>query len=927
MATGLDGPLRGEVFVALDLEFTGTDPQRDEVMEVGAVRFRPGQVLETFHRLVNPYRPVPPEVQRLTGITDRDLRQAPPLAVVAGELEEFVGGAPVVGHSVAQDLAFLERRGVAFPGPVLDTYELAHVLLPRGEYSLHALARALGARHLPRHRALDDALATAEVFSLLVERLLALDPAVVAELERLAGLAGSPLRFLYRSALQALEGRPSSLGPGGLDLALLERRLRVPPSPLRPAPEPVPVSEEEVEGFFGPQGPLARTLPGYEARPQQAEMARAVARALSEGGTLLVEAGTGVGKTLAYLLPAALYALRHGRRVVVSTHTLNLQEQLATKDLPLLVQALGEEGRRLRWAVLKGRGNYLCLRRWARARSTPALSPEEARLLCKTLVWLQGTPTGDRAELTLPLRDAEVWERLSAQAGRECPPEQGPCFLRFARDRAESAHLVIVNHALLMADIAREGGLLPPYDCLIVDEAHNLEEEATRQLGFALSLDRWEEPLEALAGPRGLAVAAVQAYRTATASEARRAATAEAAAEVEGAVARARERLRSLYAACGALLQRRREEERALRLDPALRGQPSWGHVLRAWEDTRLALEDLQAALRRLLLSLEGLEEAGLLDYEALRADLQARSADLEELTLQAEELFTAPRDGYVYWLEMGERGVGVLQGAPLEVGPLLRERLFGPRRAVVLTSATLTAGGSFAHLRERLGVEEAREVALGSPFDFRRSALLCVLSDMPEPTAPDYTRALAETVAQLVRVAGGRTLVLFTAHSALRHARRALLPLEKEGFRVLAQGVDGPPAQLAQRFQEDPRAVLLGTSSFWEGVDLAEGVLRVLVLARLPFAVPTDPLVAARAERYEDPFTQYSLPQAVLRFRQGFGRLVRRKGDRGVVVVMDRRILSRNYGPWFVRSLPPCTARKVELRQLPDEVARWLEG
>jgi len=922
-----DRPLTETDFVALDLEFTGTDPQRDEVIEVGAVRFRPGRILETFHRLVNPYRPVPAEVQRLTGITDRDLRQAPPLAVVAGELEAFVGEAPVVGHSIAQDLAFLERRGVAFPGPALDTYDLAHTLLPRGEYSLQALARALGVAHMPRHRALEDALATAGVFSALVERLLALDPAVVAELERLATLAGSPLRFLYRSAVKAQEGRPSALGPGGLEPALLERRLRVPPSTLRPAPSPVPVSGEEVEAFFAPDGPLARALPGYEPRPQQAEMARRVARALSEGETLLVEAGTGVGKTLAYLLPAVLYALRNGRRVVVSTHTLNLQEQLAQKDLPALVSALGQEAQGLRWAVLKGRNNYLCLRRWARARSAQALAPEEARLLAKTLVWLQETGTGDRAELTLPLRDAGVWERLSAQTGRECPPERGPCFLRTARDRAESAHLVIVNHALLMADIAREGGLLPAYDCLIVDEAHNLEEEATRQLGFALTLDRWEEPLEALAGPRGLTTSAVQAYRTSTASEARRTATAEASAGVEEAVARVRTHLQALFQACGALLQRRREEDRALRVDPTLRAQGGWTRAVQAWENARLALEDLQAGLRRLLLSLEGLESAGLLDYDALLEDLRGRSADLQDLTARAEEFFTAPRNGYVYWLEMGERGTVSLHGAPLEVGPLLRERLFGPRRAVVLTSATLTAGGSFAHIRERLGLEEAEEVALGSPFDFRRSALLCVLSDMPEPSAPDYTRALAEAVARLVRVAGGHTMVLFTAYASLRNAREALLALEKEGFRVLAQGVDGPPAQLAQRFQEDPRAVLLGTSSFWEGVDLAEGVLKVLVLARLPFAVPTDPIVSARAERYEDPFTQYSLPQAVLRFRQGFGRLVRRQSDRGVVVVMDRRILSRTYGPWFVRSLPPCTAKKVDLRQLPDEVARWLGG
>ena len=677
-------------------------------------------------------------------------------------------------------------------------------------------------------------------------------------------------------------------------------------------------------------------LQAYEARPQQEEMLGAVARALWAEEHLMAEAGTGVGKSLAYLLPAALYAVQRNVRVVVSTNTLNLQEQLLHKDLPTVQRVLEQAGLlgegALAYTALKGRANYLCLQRWARLRSSESLSGDEANLLGKLILWLQDTRTGDRSELNLTRQENGVWDRLSAQGSRQCPVIRGPCFLRAARERAEGAHVVVVNHALLLTDLQLGGGLIPSYDHLIVDEAHHLEEQATRQFGFVISYQGLRETLDALVGPRGSATEAVDAYRTSSAAASRRQDTERAAQALTEGVAAARRPVDDLFAALSRFLRVHIERSDGgtlqLLVTPGIRAQPDWPDLEILAENAGSALGEAARRVDLLYRSIDDLKEAGLLSYDELRADLLSKSEALEELQERLTQLFLRPDEGTVYWMEEGAGGSMSLHGAPLQVGPTLKERLFDAKRSVVLTSATLSSQGGYAQVKERLGVEEAEEVLLGSPFDYKRAALVCVPRDMPEPTAAYYGEGVARAVADLARIARGRTMALFTSHAALRAAAgRVRRDLEAEGIRVHAQGVNGTPRRLLEEFLEDPQALLLGTASFWEGVDLAGEVLRVLVLARLPFNVPTEPLFAARSQLYESPFPQYALPQAILRFRQGFGRLIRTSTDRGVVVVLDRRITSRSYGDRFLRSLPGCTVSRPTLGELPQVVANWLEG
>ena len=920
-----------ETCVALDLETTGLDPERDEIIEVGAVKFRGTEVVDTFHTLLNPYVPISSFIQRFTGIAPADVRGAPSFAAVAGELLSFVSDCPLVGHNIKFDIAFLARSGLRLANRQYDTLDLASVFLPvTPDLGLARLARALGLTHQRPHRALEDAEASRQVFLNLVSRALEMDAGVLEALGRVAERSPWPFRYLLRGLGKG--GHPASVGMLGVDLKDVARRLERPRS-LAPNQECQPLDEEYVASLLSPDGPLARRFSGYEYRAEQVAMLRSVVRAFNAGEHLVVEGGTGIGKSVAYLLPALLYATKNNARVVVSTNTINLQEQLIHKDIPALVEALRDEpGLELsafRYTPLKGKANYLCLRRWSRLATADTLTLEEARTVAQLLVWLQDTRTGDRAELNLASRDAGIWDRLSAQGFAQCPgAREGACFYRSAREQAAAAHILVVNHALLLSDLALGGALLPDYDYLIIDEAQHLEEEATRQFGFQVS----QRSVEELAAQVERFVSDLRsAFRGSSVAAPRQESLERDMREAESVLLRVREHWGRLCAAFVSFLGEHQEEtadrRNQLRLTQALRAQPAWSETEIAWDNFEVALGGCSRRMDQVTAGLEGLDEATLPSYDTLSTELANWLQSQEELREHVKEFTAHPNKETIYWLgQAGSDGAVTLNGAPLHVGPLLEERLFTQKRSVVLTSATLSTQGTFQHIRDRVGLTEGAEALLGSPFDYPRSVLLFVPEDMPAPTAGAYQEALQRALADLARAADGRTLALFTSHSALQAARRGLQGLlEGESVSVMGQGVDGSPRRLLKQFQEDPRMVLLGTASFWEGVDVTGGALKVLAVTRLPFNVPTEPVFAARSEVYEDPFTQYAVPQAVLRFRQGFGRLIRSREDRGVVVVLDRRIASKSYGAAFLNSIPRCTFRRGLLRELPSLVRQWL--
>ncbi len=946
-----ESPPLEDVWIALDIETTGLSPDHDEIIEVGAVKFQGQETLETFQSFVNPGRRLDHFVRHYTGISQKDVDSAPAFDRVAQKLSPFIGSTPVVGHNLDFDLSLLASKGFRLSSPVCDTWDMAYVLLPLArEYSLTKISASLGIEHSQPHRAFEDAKITREVFLRLGELAGEVDVYTLAEMERLAARSSWVMAYLLRrlelhkvsappaqTALGDTDAKqfpPSTTGVTGLDMQAIRSRLQRPRA-LRANERTQIVDPEWVTSLLTAEGPLAAAIPDFEERPEQLAMGRAVSEAINDGKRLIVEAGTGVGKSLAYLLPAALYALKNNKRVVVSTNTINLQEQLLTKDIPAMVDALasvdGVAVDQFRFTQLKGRANYLCLKRFSHLRSGESLSVDEARLLSKALVWLRDTETGDRSELNLGnRRSAAPWDRLSAQGAQDCMGVNGACFLRAARDRAAASHLVVVNHALLMSDIVAGGTLIPDHDILIVDEAHHLESEATRHLGFELGQGRLDDHLQMLGGDRGLLNRASMALRGSSAGESRRATFEEVASRVLARLPRLRDAAATMFADLGAIFEGRSEPggpSREMRVTSATRGQPAWSQLEIQWENVDLLLAEVRREIEALSTALDGLEEAGLLDYEGLVLEVLNLLQLTAELRQQLTEFIPQPEPDRIYWISRIERsGDLVLHGAPLHVGEQLEEQLFARNESVILTSATLSAGGTFDHISERTGFTDADELLLGSPFDYPKAALMCVPRDMPEPNSPAYRAAAERAVLDATVASDGRTMALFTSHASLQAAAEGIRgELQSRGFDVLAQGVDGQPYQVLRRFLENPKSVLLGTASFWEGVDLPGESLRVLLVARLPFSVPTEPVFEARSELYEDSFGAYAIPQAILRLRQGFGRLIRTKTDRGVVIILDRRIVSRRYGKGFLDSLPPVGVKSCRLSEVGDEVRGWL--
>jgi DNA polymerase-3 subunit epsilon/ATP-dependent DNA helicase DinG len=670
-------------------------------------------------------------------------------------------------------------------------------------------------------------------------------------------------------------------------------------------------------------------------------MLKAIAEAFDIPSHLLVEAGTGTGKSVAYLLPAAYFAAQNGQRVIISSNTINLQDQLYNKDVPDLQRILPIS---FSVAMLKGRANYICLRRLTALRRSTRLSVDETRVLAKVLAWLPTTRSGDRTELLLFSSENDIWTQLHSSSetclGEACAYfRTGQCFFQRARARAERAHLVIINHALLLSDIMLDNRLLPEYQYLIIDEAHHLEEQATNQFGLEVGRQDIYAFLNSLGHerndlPGGLLAQIPVLYTRDGLSETARQAIGRIIDETNAQINIAEQGLYALFNAIELFLSNhadagaKTDYDRETRLTEGLRIQPDWSEIEIAWENLSLPLRQVLNGLERLAAAIEKVGSGEDAERDELLMDLRTYLQRGLEMWGALNQILFEPNTNGSYWVTTAQRTQEItLHSAPLHVGPLLRERLFDQKACVVLTSATLRTEGSFSYIESRLNMEDPMELALDSPFDLKSAVLLYVPKDMPEPNQPFYQKQVEQTLVDLCKATEGRTLVLFTSNSQLHATYRAIQPaLEEDGIVVFGQGLDGSRMQVIDNFRSTAKSVLLGTRSFWEGIDIVGQALSCLVITRLPFAVPTDPVFAARAETFDDAFNQYYLPDAILRFRQGFGRLVRSKEDYGIIVLLDNRLLTRAYGKTILRSLPPCTARQGPVASLPAVAQRWLD-
>jgi ATP-dependent DNA helicase DinG len=612
--------------------------------------------------------------------------------------------------------------------------------------------------------------------------------------------------------------------------------------------------------FFGDGGLLAQALPAYEERLAQQRLSEAVERTLRDGGVLVAEAGTGTGKTLAYLFPVTSL----DRRVVVSTGTKNLQEQLVQKDLPVLARALG---RKLKVAVMKGRGNYLCLLRFDSFREAGTVRrPDEIPLLNGVKTWAGTTQTGDRSEIEDLPDNAEFWREISASSdnciGQNCPLFDS-CYVTRMRQRATEADIVVVNHHLLCADLSVKDGsygqVIPPYDTVILDEAHLLEDVAAQHFGIQVSSHRIDDLCR------------------------------DTERELRAAKLDAREVL--------------------IEVDSLRHRGETFFQALSKASGRRLAPDSLSPRIleeaRALLLRLDGLRSATLAvsDTPEPLVGLAARA-----LALRAETEFAlgAEDDGYVHFVETRGRGV-YLRATPIDVSQRLQEALFASVRSAVLTSATLSVDGGFAYLRSRLGIVPTEELLLPSPFAFEEQAVLYVPKSMPEPLSPDFPERVAEEVIRILRISRGRAFVLFTSYANMNTV--AAHVASGVSWPIFVQG-EAPRSLLLDTFRRTPNAVLFATASFWQGVDVQGEQLSCVIIDKLPFASPSDPLVAARIDHLkragQNAFADFQVPVAILALKQGLGRLIRSATDRGILAVLDSRLVKKSYGRRFLTSLPP---------------------
>ncbi len=922
--------------VILDLETTGFDPVRDEIIEAAALIARGPEVLGRWSTLVRPVRPIPHETTQLTGIDDAMVADAPPVERALAELAAFAGARTLVAHNAAFDRAFLEAAGSVssgLRGVWIDSLEVVRLALPRlKSHRLADMARAFGLETGQEHRAADDVEALFSVWRVALTAFGDLPPGTLHELARLASaVPGWRLGPLLSHLAAGAPAKPFDVRQLRTDRLRAERL-----ETLADACETSISAPEtcEVLAEFGPEGAVGRMYDGYEPREEQARMAEAVLEAFGSARCAAVEAGTGVGKSVAYLLPAARFAQRNGVPVGVATKTNTLMDQLMYRELPRLAEVLGDE---LRYTALKGYEHYLCLRKLQRLLDAPP-DAETAAALGMLVTWVAQSSWGDKEAINLhwpPPLKPQVLASFADCTKKRCRYYPNHCYLHGVRRRAGAAHIVVTNHALLFRDLMTDGGILPPIRHWIVDEAHAAEAEARDQLSLGVGCAEVRGLLGGLhAKGRGGFLSALRARVGLEGGD--------GVAATLGIIDEMRELAEQTATIAASFFDFVKDlgldsasayDRTELRVTGELRESGAWGTAAGVGRSLAKRLEALLERGRALVTALEASAET----LAEQRADLVGQLSGLAEQLSGLVAVLDGTDDSYVYSVTVDRRrdhSAERLDAFLLDVGEALADQLYPKVYSVVFTSATIAAGSDFSHFEravglDRLGPGGYRTLRLESSYDFERQMAVFVPTDLPEPCQPGargyaaYIDALARLLFGVHTAMGGSVLTLFTNRRDMDELYgRLAAPLEREGLHLLVQSRGVSRRRVADEFIADERMSLFATKSFWEGFDAKGDTLRCVVVPRLPFGPVNDPVLEERRDRDRDWWAHYYLPEAVLELKQAAGRLIRSSTDEGCLVLADARLTGpKSYAHRFLEALPVRDVEHLPAVELPGVI------
>ncbi|MDD4224352.1 MAG: helicase C-terminal domain-containing protein [Candidatus Cloacimonetes bacterium] len=936
-------PLREKLnFVAFDTETTGLDPRADELIEIAAVRFRAGEASARFSTLVKPTRGVPNFIQYLTHIDPEELKNAPDAGSALKGFFAFIGDDILVAHNAGFDTNFVNHHSALNGGeliqrPTWDTVEIARTWFPfSSDHRLGTMAAYLDIKLDNAHRAAADAEATGLLLVQMSEHIInhysLLTNARLLDLAKQAQLENS--LYHYLRVIVEYQRR----------FALIGKKPQ-PPEVAKPnvVENPIPGGRFDIADVFTPDGLLSQKFPNFEFRSGQVEMAQAIDAAFSTGKHLAVEAGTGVGKSFAYLVPALAFANRRSTKIVVSTNTKNLQEQLFYKDLPQLKKMLPLP---FKASLVKGRENYVCERRWGEflAEQTRGITPWEAQGLLNLFIWKMLTLTGDVSENSSfdRKRQSPIWRKICSDRylclGRKCP-HAAHCYVMTLRKHIETSSVVVTNHSLLLADLQMENTTLGEYEYLVVDEAHNLTSTASRNLGLELSFADLANLVNQLAQSHRRKKTGFLHQLEATLAKSL--ATDAAKDQIKMYCANLTEHIARLHPQLLELFREAQDRCQAADSYGKLRIKDTAAHP-RLYEllgGTVQAWKELLKQLTALNNAFSTLNSKQVPNYDTLSETLNSYLMRATEYEFGLLSLANPDLDDYALWIENplrpdSKNPSSALCYAPVDVSQQLDRMLYQVVPSIVFTSATLALRGSFRYFFAQSGLslvppEKIDAIIVDSPFDYATQARLMVGSFLPEHKDRFFINQALGCLEQLLASTDVGTMILFTSYRDLNsvydHVSDKLYHSKRPFF---AQGKAASRSSMLEEFKRHTNAVLLGTNSFWEGVDIQGESLSLLILFKLPFLVPSEPLVEALIDKLDreqkDSFMHYMLPNALLRLRQGFGRLIRSKSDRGIVLIMDSRVSNKKYGHYFKEVLP---AKSLEMRnelELLSEVSRF---